>query len=460
MNRFKKILAPVSCAFFMLGVITPVSATDYSDEEYWYETCTKVQTTREGVTACQGFQEYQKAKKEELNQSIASFNSSIDKLTQDTSEIEALALEQKELSESLQLQISDTENAIAAIEYSIADTVAAIDQKQAEIDAYDDQIKTRMKAEQSQTGTNSFVDLIMGSTSLADMLRRITGIERITESDQMQIEDLKEMKEELAATISGLAELNEQNKEMLAELEEQKTLADEMQASYEKLVEEYEEQLAQLEAEKRSVEIDLEEIKDFVINVDLSAALFASVPNSSGFITPVQSGRVSAGTWAYASGGLHLGLDLAAPVGTDLLAPAGGIIIYASNSQPSNGGYLGNWAGWPYGSGNYLEMVCEVNGQVYAIGFAHLSNEFYVQAGDVVSQGDVIAKTGNSGNSSGAHTHIEVYNLGDMTLQEAVEQFKSKADFTFGAGWGSTATACEYTSSKPCRERPESLLLN
>lgn len=84
-------------------------------------------------------------------------------------------------------------------------------------------------------------------------------------------------------------------------------------------------------------------IKDFVISASLSSGMdYSSVPSVSGFINPVPAGRTSAGTWAYPGGGLHLGMDRAAPVGSELVAPASGLIIFASNTQPSNSGFLGN----------------------------------------------------------------------------------------------------------------------
>lgn len=452
---FKRPVAWLMSALLASTSVVPVFAEDYSDEDAWYETCTQVQTTEEGVKACQGFQAYQDEKREKLNADIAKLNESIAALSEDSSQIEALAKEQKELSDSLQAQIAAKEAAVAATEASISDTTTAIAEKQAEIDLWDDQIKERMRSEQGRTATNSLVDLIMGSTSLADMLRRVTGLQRITASDQDQIDELNQRKKELEQTISGLTDLIAQNKVQIEELEEQKAIAQEMQANYETLVADYEEKIAEIQAQKRSVEVDRDAVKEFTINVDLTKAFYDSIPSNKDMINPVPNARVSAGTWAYNGGGLHLGMDFAAAIGSDLIAPANGLILYATNTEPSNSGYLGNWSGLPMGSGNYIQMLCEVDGTLYSVSFAHLSNEFNVKAGDIVSQGQVIAKTGNAGNSTGPHTHIEVYNLGDMTMQQAVEAFKANNDFTFGSGWGSAQKACEAGNAAPCRERPE-----
>ena len=195
-------------------------------------------------------------------------------------------------------------------------------------------------------------------------------------------------------------------------------------------------------------------IRDFVIT---QAPAGGNITPVSGFTAPIHGGGKSAGTWAYPGGGLHLGLDWAVPIGTPLYAPANGVIIYASNPVASSSGYLGNWSGHPAGGGNTIEMLCNVNGTLYAVSFAHLAQEgFAVRAGQQVSQGQVLARTGNSGNSSGPHCHIEVINLGSMSVNDAVARFSQTADFAWGTGWNSTATSCEATGgATPCRERPE-----
>lgn len=456
MNQFFRRTSALLCTLCLTGMsVLPVAAEDYKDEEAWYKKCTQVQTSREGVLACQGFQTYQEEKKEKLNQDIAEFTKSIDELSDDSSQIEALLQEQKDLSDSLSEQIESQQAAIDAMQASIADTQEEIEAMQKDIDVWDVQIKERMRKEQSRSGTNSIVDLIMGSTSLIDMLRRVSGLERITASDQTQIEELNVRKRALHDTIAGQEELIRQSEADVASLQEQKELSQVVQDNYQKLVDEYEDQIAELQAQKRSLEVDKNAIKDFVISFDPTQAFFDTVPSSKDFIDPVPAARISAGTWAYGGGGLHLGLDMAAPVGSDLLAPASGVIIYASNNQPSTGGYLGNWSGMPYGSGNYIQMLCKVDKTLYSISFSHLSNTFYVKAGDIVKQGQVMALTGNAGNSTGPHTHIEVYNLGDMDMREAYERFDKTSDFAFGSGWGSANKACEAGNSAPCRERPE-----
>ena len=175
---------------------------------------------------------------------------------------------------------------------------------------------------------------------------------------------------------------------------------------------------------------------------------------SSFWQNPVENGTISAGCWFYPDGGLHLGLDIASAMYSDVLAVANGIVLYAHAPVDSNNGYLGNWCGWPNGGGNTICMVVAVNERLYAITYAHLSNEIYVTSGQQVSQGTVIAKSGNSGNSTGPHTHVEVFEL-KQNLNSIVEYFRnSGADFSFGCGFNSAATCSDYA----CRIDPETVM--
>jgi murein DD-endopeptidase MepM/ murein hydrolase activator NlpD len=106
---------------------------------------------------------------------------------------------------------------------------------------------------------------------------------------------------------------------------------------------------------------------------------------------PINGGKI---TTAYGkkgkmwSKGYHTGVDFACKIGTDIVAVADGKIENA------------NW-GKAYGT----QLVQKVdNGWVI---YAHLSKTF-VKAGDVIKAGEEIAKSGNTGNSSGPHLHFEM----------------------------------------------------
>lgn len=85
----------------------------------------------------------------------------------------------------------------------------------------------------------------------------------------------------------------------------------------------------------------------------------------------------------------HTGIDYACPLGTPILASADGTVSYL---QTSNVGY-GNDVMLLHPDGNYTL-------------YAHLSS-IAVKRWQKVKQGDVIAYSGNTGNSTGPHLHFE-----------------------------------------------------
>ena len=88
------------------------------------------------------------------------------------------------------------------------------------------------------------------------------------------------------------------------------------------------------------------------------------------------------------SKGYHTGVDYAVPVGTDVLAVADGKIENAS---------------WGKSYGTALVQKLDSGWFIYA----HLSATL-VKPGDKVKAGQVIAKSGNTGNSTGPHLHAEL----------------------------------------------------
>ena len=173
---------------------------------------------------------------------------------------------------------------------------------------------------------------------------------------------------------------------------------------------------------------------------------------SDTWMFPLPGGSISAGTWAYPDGNMHLGLDVAISMYSNLYAPVNGIILYADVCTEADNGYLGNWVGWPLGGGNTICMIGSYQNELYAFSFCHLSDEIFVYPGQQIHQGDVLGLSGNSGNSTGPHCHIEVFSL-HCSLEEAVSFFINTSDFSFNNGYNTPATCSEYA----CRIQPESI---
>ena len=116
------------------------------------------------------------------------------------------------------------------------------------------------------------------------------------------------------------------------------------------------------------------------------------------YIKPIYGGRISSyfgyrnAPNAYATT-YHRGIDWATPTGTSVMASCGGTVIQA---------------GW---SGSYGYMVLIQHPAGMQTRYAHLSR-INVSVGQTVRQGDVIARSGNTGNSTGPHLHFELIQNG------------------------------------------------
>jgi len=104
------------------------------------------------------------------------------------------------------------------------------------------------------------------------------------------------------------------------------------------------------------------------------------------YVRPIAGGRKSQNIHGYN------GVDLAAPIGTPIMASADGEVIISRSG------------GWNGGYGNYI-VIRHPNGTQTL--YAHNSRN-NVSAGDTVSQGDVIGIVGSTGKSTGSHVHFEI----------------------------------------------------
>lgn len=121
--------------------------------------------------------------------------------------------------------------------------------------------------------------------------------------------------------------------------------------------------------------------------VRISATEKAGV-SSSGFICPITKGKFVVSAY-YGDGRNHKAIDLAANRGVAIFAAASGTVTYA--------GYDGDYG--------YNVVIDHGNG--LQTRYAHAS-ALCVSKGQTVSQGDMIAAVGSTGQSTGNHLHFEV----------------------------------------------------
>jgi len=120
--------------------------------------------------------------------------------------------------------------------------------------------------------------------------------------------------------------------------------------------------------------------------VPLYGASSASITSRFG-----KRARTDRGGWKKSS--FHKGLDLGAPYGSAVLAMGAGVVTFAGD----NGDY-----------GNLVEID---HGNGFLSRYGH-NSENLVATGTFVRRGQMIARVGSSGRSTGPHVHVEVHSQG------------------------------------------------
>jgi LysM repeat protein len=106
------------------------------------------------------------------------------------------------------------------------------------------------------------------------------------------------------------------------------------------------------------------------------------------YLRPIVGGRISQKLHG------HNAVDLAAPIGTHIVASADGTVIISRINGGWNGGY-----------GNFV-VISHSNGSQTL--YAHMETRSVVKAGEHVKQGQLIGYIGMTGHTTGPHIHFEI----------------------------------------------------
>lgn len=298
--------------------------------------------------------------------------------------------------ENLTIQVMDAENELDSLKAELSELESSIETKESEITEKQAEIKIKEKLLQErivalyEAGDSTYLDVLLGSDSLLDFLSKYEIVQQIVDADTALITDLdndkKSLENEKAELETSKAKVKELKDQQEIKSNELKILKKNKQSEVDKLSDEEKSKQSEIDkynAAMEEVNRQLSEIgKDAQERLDRDGVKF-----DGSFIWPCNNKYVTSRMkWRW--GRWHKGIDIGARY-ENVYASASGYAYNATN---------------PGGYGTYIMIF---HGDGYATLYGHL-NSSHIRNGQYVSQGQVIATSGNSGGSTGAHLHFEI----------------------------------------------------
>lgn len=446
---FTSILLVALCVY-----VPGIEAYDFSDETYWVNLCSGYITNQSTYNACVEFQKYAKNKANDYSNSAKSIQ---DQINEAEGNIDKLAA----IGESYQNDINAKENSISLLQTGIDTAQASIVKAEADIELKQKNIKKRKKLiakqmvdMQADINTNQFIDFIMGATDLVDLVQRSSGVESITKNQKEQIDTLNKEKKQLTLAKKEQKRIKETLKTQQDSIEVAKAELENLKAENDAAKEQLESEVTKMIAAKNAANSTADTLANMsppqftITGGGGSGGGSADVGdiNSNGLMAPIQGCSISRGIQVG-----HRGVDWGAGWGTQIIAPADCYVIFATNifTNDSASYNLGNTdgpqGGAPIGGGNSVRIIFSLNGQTFAMNFHHMTTSMpavnYNGTGQVVKQGTVLGHVGCSGNTWGAHAHVEMFQL-NGTVQQEIARWYATGDWQSGAGWGDYTPSC------------------
>lgn len=396
-----------------------------------------------GNAAAKGLSEAQE-EKASLEQELKEAQEMIDSLNDSKEDMEAVVKELDTKLQNISKQISDLENQLKekqdSVDLTEEELAAAEEDRQKQ---YED-MKLRIQF-MYENQSSSALTKLLSAGSIAEFLNSAEYISQISQYDRNMLLKYEE-------TVENIAKMEETLKTEISELEAMKQQVEEEQKAVAALVQEKEAKLAQTEGEI----VDAQQLADaYEAEIEAQNEIIAQIQaaeeerlrqeqeaqnaaqnnqennenengnnsdNSSDNNSDSDSGNnsggnneggsttqptVSAFTWPCPSSTritsdygpresptagastYHKGIDIGAAYGADIVAAADGTVVFA---------------GYSSSAGNYVTI--NHGGGLYTV-YMHCSS-LVVSKGQSVSRGQVIAKVGSTGISTGNHLHFGV----------------------------------------------------
>ena len=338
--------------------------------------------------------------KAQLEKALKEAQSTIEDLKDSKGDIESKVTELNQQLIDISARITDLENQLTAKSEDIQETKDELaGAKEREAQQYAD-MKVRIQF-MYENGQTSYLEALLSSRNISEFLNSADYIAQIQSYDRQKLTEYQD-------TVESIVNLEAQLEQEYTDLEALKSTVESNKATVAAMMRQKESELAdisgdiedaQSDADYYAAEIQAQEELIAAIKraeAEKAAAGVEEHPYTGGaFRWPCPSStRVTSdyGTRVSPMSGAssnHKGIDIGASAGADIIAAADGTVTAASYSSAA---------------GNYV--MVDHGGGLYTV-YMHASS-LLVSPGQTVSAGDVIAKVGSTGISTGSHLHFGV----------------------------------------------------
>lgn len=381
MKKNKIILSIISLLVAIVFIVTFIAAVFPSGAANLNQQLKDAQNQKKAaqqqLSSIQSQKKTAQADKDKIDSEIASLNSQIN---------------------SVQAELNETNSKLAVKEGELAAAEEACEQQF-------QSFKTRARI-MYENGPSTYIEILFSSGSFSEFLSNIEIIRNLLDYDNQVLEERKAVREEIAVQKAEIESIKAEQETRRQTLSEMQSTLKTKQAAQSTIIANLASQEEVIRKQVEQQEAEEARIQRLISQAVASQSAASQSTKSSTLSTITASGTGSMqwpcpstktitsqfGTREHPIQGvtkMHNGIDIAGAYGVDIVAADSGTVLFSGNSS------------------SYGKYIVISHGSGITTLYAHCS-QLLVSAGSSVNKGQVIAKVGSTGQSTGPHLHFEV----------------------------------------------------
>lgn len=357
-------------------------------------------------------------RQQELNKTNIKRNEIQSKIQENKQQSNSVAQEIEQISSQIDKtndELSVVEKELNELNKSITENKEKLIEAEKNLSSRNDTFEERLRV-MYKRGTVGYIEVLLASTDITDFLDRAEMIKTLIDHDVNLLSTMKSERDEIEKTKKELEvqQINVASVKRKVEIKKNDLIV--ATRAKESLLGELETDRARMEIEHDALTIQANEISAIIAQKQREAA--SQGQQSSGGSSAnafVNSGTISSKgmTWPapgynsisspfgnrihpiFGTRKMHTGIDIPTPSGASIVATADGVVQHSG------------------GLGGYGNTIIIDHGDGIATLYAHNSS-LSVGVGQSVKRGQVVARAGSTGYSTGPHLHFEVRQNGNF----------------------------------------------